>query len=212
MSPLSCRDVRARAWSYLDGELPVEEAAALRRHLESCSACRFRLAGEGKFLARLAAAGEEPAPPELRARAATILEGGPTGERSATPRWTAIALAAAAMVADHDAHAKERPSIHPFDSASVPPPPPALIGARIEGLSRCVVEGRVYAHYTLAVAGATVSVYVPIDEAPIPLSGGAIEVDGATVRARALREGERAVVLVSNDLGPRALDSLREEG
>ena len=35
-----CRDVGAKLTSYLAGELPPDEADAVRRHLEVCRPCR----------------------------------------------------------------------------------------------------------------------------------------------------------------------------
>jgi anti-sigma factor (TIGR02949 family) len=36
---LDCAEVERRLWEYLDGALPMEEAAAVRTHLFGCSGC-----------------------------------------------------------------------------------------------------------------------------------------------------------------------------
>jgi len=66
-----CREVCARVFEFLDGELPPELAAAVRAHLAACGSCRRRVAGDGALLAvvaRAARAIEGSAPLSLRAR------------------------------------------------------------------------------------------------------------------------------------------------
>jgi len=36
---MSCDDVMARLWEFLDGEMPEDERQALKRHLEVCGRC-----------------------------------------------------------------------------------------------------------------------------------------------------------------------------
>lgn len=36
---ISCEDALARLWEFLDRELPPEEEAAVRKHLEICGLC-----------------------------------------------------------------------------------------------------------------------------------------------------------------------------
>lgn len=39
MNMMSCDDVMARLWEFLDGELPEGERRTLERHLEVCGRC-----------------------------------------------------------------------------------------------------------------------------------------------------------------------------
>ncbi|MGH7564264.1 MAG: zf-HC2 domain-containing protein [Gemmatimonadota bacterium] len=100
---------------------------------------------------------------------------------------------AASFAADHAAHAVAAPSAHPFpDEARVPPPPP-LPGARLTGLSECVVDDATYAHYTYAIGDDHLSVFLPLGDAPLP-------------GLRDAREGELTVVsLESAGSAPRAV-------
>jgi anti-sigma factor (TIGR02949 family) len=36
---ISCEDALARLWEFLDDELPPQEEAAVRKHLEICNRC-----------------------------------------------------------------------------------------------------------------------------------------------------------------------------
>ena len=152
--------------------------------------------------------------------------------RRSTAWWPAVAVAAAAVVAivllalprdrpgdaasgpayaflgDHAGHSLVLPSAYPFEpSGPEPPAPPRLAGVELRGLSRCVVDGRAYAHYTYAVDGALVSAFVPL-EADVPLPPGPLRLGGAAVLTLAAADGQPAAVLVSEDLDPRALAGL----
>ena len=73
--PVSCAELRAGAAALADDALPVPLAEAMRRHLESCSACRARVEHERAFLARLHRVRDrERAPSALRARIAAALD------------------------------------------------------------------------------------------------------------------------------------------
>jgi mycothiol system anti-sigma-R factor len=156
----------------------------------------------------------------------------PIATRS-TAWWPAVAVAAAAVVAivllalprerpgdatpglasaflgDHAGHSLVLPSAQPFEPGGPEPPaPPRLAGVDLRGLSRCVVDGRAYAHYTYAVDGALVSVFVPLEAgAPLP-PPGQVRLDGGAALALTAADGQPAAILVSEDLDPRALASL----
>lgn len=117
------------------------------------------------------------------------------------------AWAARGFAADHAAHAVALPSERPFEAGEERPAgPPRLEDGRLVGLSRCIVEGRVYAHYVFDVGGATVSTFVPVRGA-IPGETGAREsVDGTTVVT--VEAGAGGVVLVSEEHSPEALAEL----
>lgn len=61
---IDCRTVMKRLWEYLDGELPSEDASALREHLAHCARCypqyRYQLA----FLALVSRAASAAEPRE----------------------------------------------------------------------------------------------------------------------------------------------------
>lgn len=118
-----------------------------------------------------------------------------------------VVLAARGFVADHAAHALDQPAARPFLIGEEPPPdPPALAAGRALGLSRCVVEGRVYAHYVYAVDGATVSAFVPVRGALPGEADGGLAIDGhGVVTARTRDDG---VVLVSGELSTESLSEL----
>lgn len=115
-------------------------------------------------------------------------------------------VAAPGFAADHVAHAEAWPSAQPFQPGErVSPAPPTIPGGRVAGLSRCVVEGRTYAHWTFDVDGGRVSAFVPI-EGRLLDSIDPLAVDGVAVAT--VEGGGRVMVLVSTDLGPEALAAL----
>lgn len=66
---MRCDDALARLWDLLDGELPPDEEAAVKRHLEVCGRCYPQYDFQRTYMEytrRLAA--QEHAPPELRKR------------------------------------------------------------------------------------------------------------------------------------------------
>jgi anti-sigma factor (TIGR02949 family) len=67
---MDCAQVERRLWEYLDGALPAEEAAAVRRHLERCAGCGPACRCCAALLALLARTGRAAAgaPPGLRDR------------------------------------------------------------------------------------------------------------------------------------------------
>lgn len=233
----TCDDIRARLGPYVDGELDADDAADVREHVEACPRCAARLEAERAFLARIAAAGGETAPESLRSRVEAIVRSTRPAkevpERGRRTPWGAIVpLAIAAGVAalllvttpwddaldplaiaiaeefaaDHAAHAIEWPSLHPLESDA--PPPPAIPAAELTGTSRCRVGEEPYAHYTYAVNGSRVSVYLPIDgDAPTP-ADRAVDVGGLHVLAVDSVPGGSGAVLVSGDVDATTLAEL----
>ena len=39
MGMISCHEALSKLWEYLDGELPPEDEAAVKRHLDICDRC-----------------------------------------------------------------------------------------------------------------------------------------------------------------------------
>lgn len=39
MGMINCEDALSRLWEFLDGELPLEDEAAVKKHLDVCSRC-----------------------------------------------------------------------------------------------------------------------------------------------------------------------------
>lgn len=71
---VSCTEVRALLWEYLDGELAPERAAGVRRHVAACPPCRARHEGARSFLrAVLGTWHSDAAPAALRERVAASL-------------------------------------------------------------------------------------------------------------------------------------------
>lgn len=118
-------------------------------------------------------------------------------------------FAAAHFMVDHAGHALSRPAAHPFPPGARIPEPPRLRDARIAGLSRCVVSGRVYAHYTLRVRGnGVVSAFVPLDASRMPAAGATVESDGSVAVVVGERDRRARAVLVSHDLTSEDLGRL----
>lgn len=231
----ACEDIRGRLWAWLDGELDPEGRAEVAAHLERCAECARDAASARALLEAVREGARETAPPELAARVEAIVRGAAAarGAPRAAPgrprrRWPWLvplaaalaailiarpwagdaggALAAPGFVADHAAHAARAPSAEPFrPGADAPPAPPALAGGRLRGLSRCVVDGRTYAHWTFDVEGGRVSAFVPV-EGRLSGSIDPLTVDGAAVATVETSAGP--TVLVSTDLDVEALRAL----
>ena len=114
---------------------------------------------------------------------------------------------AAAFAADHATHSETAPSMHPFGPGVEVPGPPRLPGARLTGLSRCVVGGAVYAHYSYALGSRHVSLFLPLANASLPPPGIEHE-DGETVLSVAGTPETPGAVLVSEDLDSDELRSI----
>ncbi len=73
---ISCQDVIAELWDYLDGELPVERARLIADHLADCARCYPQYRFEYAFLAAVArqrAQGPGPAPALIEKVAGAVL-------------------------------------------------------------------------------------------------------------------------------------------
>lgn len=226
-----CEEIQPLLYPWLDDELGTERAALVAAHLEECPACKRRAAAERHFLERVAEAGRETAPAGLRARIENVVLGG-EGSEAVTPirrrwRWVVPAIAAAAVLLlvlrpwgdastparaasfadDADAHAATAPSASPFPEGDRAPEPPDLPGARLAGLSECVVDGVSYAHYTFRIGDRLVSAFLPLDEAALPRLDAGREGGTSVVRVEATGELP-AAVLVSADMEPAELRAL----
>lgn len=70
----SCEQAVARLFEYLDQELPPDEEAAVRRHLEECAPCFHHFAFDARLLERIRAKCEAgPAPAAVRNRVKALL-------------------------------------------------------------------------------------------------------------------------------------------
>ncbi len=66
---IDCSQALENVYLYLDGEMPDEDCAQLRRHIEECSPCLREYGLEQAFKALIArSCGCEPTPPEIRER------------------------------------------------------------------------------------------------------------------------------------------------
>jgi mycothiol system anti-sigma-R factor len=72
--PLSCEEVIARLFDYLDRELDDRQAAEIERHLARCRDCFSRSEFERRLRARIAAGASQPAPPRLQRRIRRLLD------------------------------------------------------------------------------------------------------------------------------------------
>lgn len=232
-----CEEIQPLLYPWLDGELGAERAALVAAHIEACPECERRAAAERRFLERVCEAGRETAPAELRARIEDLLAGGetppghsPTAEpdRPGRRRWLIPTMAAAAVLlllvfrplgeaptaasaasfaADFDAHAATAPSETAFPEGVRVPAPPELPGARLAGLSECVVDGSSYAHYTFQIGERLVSVFLPVEDAVLPRPGAVRA--GATSVVSVAAGGELPpAVLVSSEMEPDELEAL----
>jgi mycothiol system anti-sigma-R factor len=76
MGMMKCEDALARLWEFLDGELPPEEEAAVKKHLEFCNRCYPQYDFQRAYFEYTHHVSEEErAPAELRRRLfQTLLE------------------------------------------------------------------------------------------------------------------------------------------
>lgn len=207
------------------GRAAAAERRFLARIAETCretapASLRARVEG---ILEKEAGRASDEGPEEAAVRP---ISSSPRWRRALVPVAAAAALAlllirpwgdapsaarAASFAADYAGHAVVAPSSHPFPPGTETPEAPGLAGARLIGLSRCVVNGGVYAHYTYAIGeDRHVSVFLPLGDAPLPDGGSAREGAMAvlTVGEGGVRPG---AVLVSADLGADELRSLWPE-
>lgn len=230
-----CEEIQPLLYPWLDEELGTERAALVAAHLEECPSCKRRAAAERRFLERVAEAGRETAPADLRARIERIVAGGEGSQedgQAVSPlrrrwRWVVPAIAAAAVMLlvlrpwgdatqparaasfaeDSDSHAATDPSVSPFPEGARVPEPPDLPGGRLAGLSECVLDGVSYAHYTFRIGERLVSVFLPVGGVALPRLDAAGE-GGTSVVPVEAGGGRPAAVLVSADMEPAELRAL----
>lgn len=65
---LSCDEVMARLWEFLDGELAPETDATVREHLEQCSRCYPQYDFQRAYAELLRRVAQRMDPPGLRRR------------------------------------------------------------------------------------------------------------------------------------------------
>jgi mycothiol system anti-sigma-R factor len=220
----NCSEIRGLCYPYLDGELTADQAELVEVHLAQCVACADRFGYEDRFLELVAEAGQETAPAELRARMEALFgaeEQAVEVHRLRRPvlKQLAAPLAAAAVlvllvlqpgdqvspllaegfVADHVRHASIWPSIEPFPADTEVPRAPMVTQGHVEGLSRCTIDGRVYAHYVYQIDGGTMSAYLPLD-ASSPPSIGTASIGRVSIVAVDAEPSTPAAVLASGDM------------
>ena len=72
---VSCRDVAALLWEYLDGELEKNVTASIHEHLAACPACLARHDASRALLAAVAKTEHaDPASAALRKRVLSVLD------------------------------------------------------------------------------------------------------------------------------------------
>lgn len=71
---MSCEEVIARLFDYLDHELDDCQAAEIEQHLARCHDCFSRSEFEKRLRARLADSVGQPAPPSLQRRIQQLLD------------------------------------------------------------------------------------------------------------------------------------------
>ena len=105
---MDCKEIRALADAYLDGEVTPAARAEIEAHLKDCAACRAELAARGDFSRRLKAGASYHEAPEgvIRSLAARLPESGkvlplapPVPIRSREAVWRPMALAASFLLA-----------------------------------------------------------------------------------------------------------------
>lgn len=67
MGMISCEDALAHLWEFLDGELPPEDEAAVKKHLDVCNRCYPHYDFQRAYFEYVRRVrGREHAPPSLR--------------------------------------------------------------------------------------------------------------------------------------------------
>jgi len=228
----NCSEIRGLCYPYLDGELTADQAGLVEVHLAQCEACAERFGDEDTFLELVAEAGQETAPAEFRVRMEALFgaeEQTVEVHRLRRPMFKQLAapLAAAAVllllvlqpgdqvspvlaegfVADHVRHAAIWPSIEPFPANAEVPRAPTVTQGRVEGLSRCTIDGRAYAHYVYEIDGETMSAYLPLDALPPP-SIGTASIGRVSIVTLDAQLNTPAVVLASGDMSSDELTQI----
>src|SRR5512141_1270372 len=97
-----CRDLEPLLASYVDGEAPADQRAAVDAHIERCPPCRARVAGERAAVDVLRArrdALRTCASDALRARCAAHRRRAPIAGVLARRPWIPLSLAATVLLA-----------------------------------------------------------------------------------------------------------------
>jgi anti-sigma factor (TIGR02949 family) len=168
---ISCQDVITELWDYLDGELPVERAAAIADHLAECARCYPQYRFEYAFLAAVArqrAEGAAPSPALVEKVTSVVLG----DESPANGRLRGLARA-------------EREARRPTPRAASPLPPrgPALgARARMERRALALLRASLGAFLLLGIG----RMFGAVGVAPVP----------AILRAVAIVEGLLAALVV----------------
>lgn len=233
---MNCFEIRRLCYAYLDGELPGERRASVETHLAQCEGCAERFAGERLFLDLVARSADETAPASLRERVRGIVDGtwredtpvrsiggGGWVQRFAAPLAAAAVVAVVVLqsgerpglttavdqfAADHVRHAAVWPDVAPFPADTDVPDAPVIEGGDLEGRSRCLIEGRVYAHYVYDVGGEKMSVYLPTDASPPPTLDASV----GRVSIVATEGGAHPAVLVSNQMSADQMSAVWTTG
>ena len=71
---ISCEEVIAHLFAYLDNETDPEKRTDIERHLEECRACFSRAEFEKALRARVSQLGDREAPATLRRRVKALLD------------------------------------------------------------------------------------------------------------------------------------------
>lgn len=71
---ISCEEVIAHLFAYLDDEADAEKRSYIERHLEECRACFSRAEFEKALRAKVGRLGDEKAPAALRRRVKALLD------------------------------------------------------------------------------------------------------------------------------------------
>jgi mycothiol system anti-sigma-R factor len=70
---IDCREAVARMWTYLSRDLEAHDTMELEQHLRICQRCCGELEFSRELRKTLADAGEQPMPPQTRARVDELL-------------------------------------------------------------------------------------------------------------------------------------------
>jgi mycothiol system anti-sigma-R factor len=71
---ISCEEVIAHLFAYLDNEIDSEKRTYIERHLEECRACFSRAEFEKALRAKVRQLGDKEAPATLRRRMKALLD------------------------------------------------------------------------------------------------------------------------------------------
>jgi len=130
---LTCADVRAREWDFVEGTLPISERAAVQTHLDTCESCRKAMTlCRSAEDALLSASAHIPAAGDLRAGFYARL----AAQQRPARRYGRPMIAFSALAAGVLAVALIRPAFH---TNAVSPGPPGETAGRSFGFSPSVL-------------------------------------------------------------------------